>query len=68
MARQPNSSSDSKTPRTSTYRTTEQQQAAPSRGTGQEPDPRGVHRPGKAPGEFTDLGPVSIPVDAPRVT
>lgn len=37
------------------------------RGTGQEPDPRGVHIPGSAPGQFTDLGPVSLPVDAPRV-
>lgn len=66
MARQ-SSSSDSKTPRTSGYRTTERQ-ATPARGTGQEPDPRGVHRPGRAPGEFTDLGPVTIPVDAPRIT
>lgn len=37
-----------------------------SYGTGQEPDRRGVHIPGSAPGQFTDLGPVSIPADAPR--
>lgn len=65
MARQTPSSDPKPTPRTST-RSTEERTA--SRGTGQEPDPRGVHRPGKAPGEFTDLGPVTIPVDAPRIT
>lgn len=65
MARQTSSSDPKPTPRTST-RSAEERPA--SRGTGQEPDPRGVHRPGKAPGEFTDLGPVTIPVDAPRIT
>ena len=34
---------------------------APAR-TGEEPDPRGVHRPGRPPGEFTDHGPVTMPV------
>lgn len=63
MARQ--NSTDTRPTRTST-RTTEQPPAP--RGTGQEPDPRGVHIPGSAPGQFTDLGPVSIPADAPRIT
>lgn len=35
-------------------------------GTGQEPSPLGVHVPGAAPGQYEDLGPVTIPADAPR--
>lgn len=45
--------------------TTSKQQDKPQ-GTGQEPSALGVHVPGSAPGQYTDLGPVTIPADAPR--
>lgn len=40
--------------------------AVAAHGTGQEPDGRGVHIPGAAPGQYTDHGPVTLPADAPR--
>lgn len=48
-------------------RSTTSRRAEPTpQGTGQEPDPRGVHIPGAAPGQFHDHGPVTLPADAPR--
>lgn len=47
--------------------TTKTAAAAPRRqataeGTGTEPDRAGPHRPGMAPGQHVDTGPVSVPV------
>lgn len=59
------SSSKSSAPKPAAEQRQTRDRAEPQ-GTGHEPDPRGVHIPGAAPGQWADLGPVSLPADAPR--